>query len=66
MKLRLSTPYTVGELRDWMLACDPKKIEMTQTQLDWYLKLLRQQTFDRPLKFRGIPIEVYDEEHETH
>lgn len=58
MMLRLSDKYSLGELIQWIKTAKPAKIEMTRSQADWYMGLVRQHTFDRPLKFMRVPIIV--------
>lgn len=58
MILKLPDNYSLIDLKHWVRDCDPKMIEMSAMQRKHYVWLLRQQVFDRPLRFMGIPIEV--------
>lgn len=60
MILKLPERYSLLELMAFVRKQQPKKIHMTPEQGSWYKVIVNQRTFDRPLKFMGLEIEVVD------
>lgn len=60
MILKLSVPYTLIELRAFVLDNAPAKIEMSPAQLAWYKSLLNQRITVPQMTYRGIPVKEYE------
>ncbi len=65
MKLKLTDRYTLWDLRKWVKAYGPARIEMTEKQINWYKTLLRQRVRVPKMTYLGIPVELYEPERQT-